>query len=57
MCFGEVSNSLSLRHRYSVHRDYVCDLAVIEGYEEVTILSASSDKTVKISKHATGRLA
>lgn len=42
----------SAPRRYSAHRDYVCDLAVIEGEEEVTILSASSDKTVKISKHA-----
>ncbi len=38
-----------------MHRDYVTDLAVIEGAggEEgsLTILSASSDKTVKISKY------
>jgi WD40 repeat protein len=43
------------KSRFSIHKDYVADLAVMEsGTKEeggLTILSASSDKTVKITKY------
>lgn len=40
--------------RYAVHKDYVADVAVVASKSTehgFTILSASSDRTMKISKY------
>eukprot|EP01034_Spumella_vulgaris_P029598 gene29598-36673_t len=46
----ETKTTFNEKTRFSIHKDYVTDLAVIEQ-DGLTILSASSDKTVKISKY------